>query len=136
MSSEIQESLSNFKVIVAFNRRITFETNSTKPMNETSHPPWTPVWRAISSCQFMACRESGQVLVIGYGFIWSQRGPFRSSADRVRAVPEQFYMPLRQLAAMWAQLQLALAAVDRFRGSRAGTEYAVMAAVPAAAARC
>jgi len=55
-----------------------------------------------------------EVLVIGYGYHLVTAGTISLGLLIAFILYlNNFYMPLRQLAAMWAQLQLALAAVDR-----------------------
>jgi len=136
MSSEIQESLSNFKVIVAFNRTDYFR----KKFNEANEQNFaSAVDAGMASNVFMPIyglsQNLAQVLVIAYGFHLVTAGTI--SVGLLIAFVlylNNFYMPLRQLAAMWAQLQLALAAVDRISEVLAlEPNMPVIAAVPAAA---
>ena len=136
MSSEIQESLSNFKVIVAFNRTDYFR----KKFEEANEKNFTSAVDAgMASNVFMPIyglsQNLAQVIVIAYGFHLVRAGTI--SVGLLIAFVlylNNFYMPLRQLAAMWAQLQLALAAVDRISEVLAlEPNMPVIAAVPAAA---
>jgi ATP-binding cassette, subfamily B, bacterial len=136
MSSEIQESLSNFKVIVAFNRTDYFQ----KKFEEANEKNFTSAVDAgMASNVFMPIyglsQNLAQVIVIAYGFHLVTAGTI--SVGLLIAFVlylNNFYMPLRQLAAMWAQLQLALAAVDRISEVLAlEPNMPVIAAVPAAA---
>jgi len=136
MSSEIQESLSNFKVIVAFNRTDYFR----KKFEDANEKNFTSAVDAgMASNVFMPIyglsQNLAQVIVIAYGFQLVTAGTI--SVGLLIAFVlylNNFYMPLRQLAAMWAQLQLALAAVDRISEVLAlEPNMPVTAAVPAAA---
>ena len=56
MSGEIQESLANFKVIVAFNRRDYFRQQVRRaPTSATSRPRSRPAWPATCSCRCTGC---------------------------------------------------------------------------------
>jgi ATP-binding cassette subfamily B protein len=136
MSSEIQESLSNFKVIVAFNRTDYFRDK----FNEANEQNFTSAVDAgMASNIFMPIyglsQNLAQVLVIAYGFHLVTAGTISIGLLIAFVLYlNNFYMPLRQLAAMWAQLQLALAAVDRISEVLAlEPNMPVIAAVPAAA---
>jgi ATP-binding cassette subfamily B protein len=136
MSSEIQESLSNFKVIVAFNRTDYFRDK----FNEANERNFeSAVDAGMASNIFMPIyglsQNLAQVLVIGYGFYLVTAGTISLGLLIAFVLYlNNFYMPLRQLAAMWAQLQLALAAVDRISEVLAlEPNMPVMAATPAAA---
>jgi ATP-binding cassette subfamily B protein len=76
-----------------------------------------------------------QVLVIAYGFHLVTAGTISIGLLIAFILYlNNFYMPLRQLAAMWAQLQLALAAVDRISEVLAlEPNMPAIAAVPVAA---
>ena len=115
MSAEIQESLSNFKVIAAFNRNDYLR----RKFGEANEHNFTSAVRAgVASNLFMPiyglAHNAAQIIVIavGVGMIGSGRLTVGLLIGFLLYV-NSFYMPLRQLAAMWAQLQMALAAVDR-----------------------
>lgn len=115
MSAEIQESLNNFKVIVAFNRTDYFR----KKFNEANEANFTSaVESGLASNIFLPIYglsyNLAQIIVFAYGIHLIAAGDIKVGLliGFVLYV-NSFYMPLRQLAAMWAQLQLALAAVDR-----------------------
>ena len=115
MSAEIQESLNNFKVIVAFNRTDYFRNK----FNEANESNFTAgVESGIASNIFMPiyglAYNLAQIVVFAYGIHLIASGNIEVELliSFVLYV-NNFYLPLRQLAAMWAQLQLALAAVDR-----------------------
>ena len=115
MSAEIQESLNNFKVIVAFNRTDYFRSrfNEANAQNYTS-----AVDAGLASNVFMPIyglsQNLAQIVVTALGIYWiGTSGVSVGLLIGFLLYVNSFYMPLRQLAAMWAQLQLALAAVDR-----------------------
>ena len=115
MSAEIQESLNNFKVIVAFNRTDYFR----KKFNEANEQNFASAMEAgMASNIFMPIyglsQNFAQIVVIAYGVNLIAGGSMTVGLlIGFLLYVNNFYMPLRQLAAMWAQLQLALAAVDR-----------------------
>jgi ATP-binding cassette subfamily B protein len=115
MSAEIQESLNNFKVIVAFNRTDYFR----KRFNEANEQNFSSAVAAgMASNLFMPiyglAQNLAQIVVIAYGIYLIGAGSVSVGLlIGFLLYVNSFYMPLRQLAAMWAQLQLALAAVDR-----------------------
>ncbi len=115
LSAEIQESLNNFKVIVAFNRRDYFR----KRFDEVNHENYenavkagiannvfTPVYGFSSSI--------GQMVVLVFGIYLISVGSFSVGLlISFLAYIAQFYNPLRQIAALWANFQVALAGWDR-----------------------
>jgi len=115
LSAEIQESLNNFKVIVAFNRRDYFrkrfaEVNAENYQNAVkagiANNMFTPVFGFSSSI--------GQMVVLAFGIYLIVSGQFTVGLlISFLAYIAQFYNPLRQLAALWANFQVALAGWDR-----------------------
>ena len=115
LSAEIQESLNNFKVIVAFNRRDYFrkrfaEVNDGNYQNAVkagiANNMFTPVFGFSSSI--------GQMVVLAFGIYLIVSGQFTVGLlISFLAYIAQFYNPLRQLAALWANFQVALAGWDR-----------------------
>jgi len=115
MSAEIQESLDNFKVIIAFNRRDYFRKRFDKA-NKTQYSSaikagianniFAPVYGLASSL--------GQLAVLTYGIYLITTGQFTAGFFiTFFAYVSYFYDPLRQMAALWAGFQVALAAWDR-----------------------
>jgi ATP-binding cassette subfamily B protein len=115
MSAEIQESLGNFKVVLAFNRRDyfrqRFETANAHNYSSSvkagiANSIFTPVYGLLASMGQMVVLLYGVYLVsTGYlavGFIISY---FMYTSN--------FYDPLRQIAALWANFQTAIAGWDR-----------------------
>jgi len=115
LSAEIQESLDNFKVIVAFNRRDYFrkkfddanvENYKTAVNAGIANNIFTPVF-GISS-------NLGQLIVLAFGIYLITIGQFSVGLlISFLAYIAQFYNPLRQIAALWASFQVALAGWER-----------------------
>lgn len=115
LSAEIQESLNNFKVIVAFNRRDYFrdkfeEANSDNYKSAVragiANNVFTPVYGFSSNI--------GQLVVLSFGIYLIAIGQFSVGLlISFLAYIAQFYNPLRQIAALWANFQVALAGWDR-----------------------
>jgi ATP-binding cassette subfamily B protein len=115
MSAEIQESLNNFKVIIAFNRRDYFRKRfdqANKHNYKTSidaglaNNVFVPVYGMFSSI--------AQLIVLAYGILLISRGEFTIGLlVSYFAYATNFYNPLRQLAALWANFQVAMAGWDR-----------------------
>jgi ATP-binding cassette subfamily B protein len=115
LSAEIQESLDNFKVIIAFNRRDYFRKRFDKA-NKTQYSSavkagiannvFTPVFGLASSL--------GQLAVLIYGIHLITHQEFTAGFFvTFFAYVSYFYDPLRQMAALWAGFQVALASWDR-----------------------
>ena len=115
LTAEIQESLNNFKVIVAFNRRDYFR----KKFNEASKDNYTASVKAgISNNLFLPVftffSNIGQLIVLTYGIYLIATDRFTIGLlISFLAYINSFYNPLRQLASLWANFQIALAAWDR-----------------------
>jgi ATP-binding cassette subfamily B protein len=115
LSAEIQESLQNFKVIVAFNRRDYFrkrfeEVNAENYKSAVgagiANNIFTPVYSFFSAI--------GQLVVLTFGIYLISTGEFSIGLlISFLAYIFQFYNPLRQIAALWANFQVALAGWDR-----------------------
>ena len=116
MSAEIQESLSNFKVIVAFNRLDYFR----QKFDEANQRNFAASVRAgIASNIFVPDFRAG--VQPGAARRRCRTASTSSPAGQltvgvligVLLYVNSFYFPLRQLAAVWASFQLALAGLDR-----------------------
>ena len=115
MSSEIQESLNNFKVIIAFNRRDYFKKRFQDVNNQNyaaaveagvANNTFTPIYGLASNI--------GQLIVLAYGIALISSGHFTIGLlISFLSYANNFYNPLRQLAALWANFQAALASWDR-----------------------
>ncbi|GET28557.1 ABC transporter ATP-binding protein [Prolixibacter sp. SD074] len=115
LSSEVQESLNNFKVIVAFNRRDYFR----KRFDEVNKDNYnTSVKAGIANNLFMPVytffSNIGQLVVLTFGIYLISTNHFTIGLlISFLAYITNFYNPLRQLASLWASFQIALAAWDR-----------------------
>jgi ATP-binding cassette subfamily B protein len=115
LSSEIQESLNNFKVIVAFNRRDYFRERFNEANNENYQ---TAVSAGLANNLLMPVysffSNIGQLVVLTFGIYLIAVGSFSIGLlISFLAYINSFYNPLRQLAALWANFQVALAGWDR-----------------------
>lgn len=115
LSSAVQESLNNFKIIVAFNRRDYFrekfnQSNRENYRNAVSaglaNNLLMPVYGFFSNI--------GQMVVLIFGIYLISKNEFTVGLlISFLAYITTFYNPLRQLAALWANFQVALAGWDR-----------------------
>ena len=115
LSGEIQESLANFKVIVAFNRLDYFR----KKFDEANGTNYDASIKAgIANNIFIPlyglAYNFGQLIVLALGIYMISQGSLTTGLlIGFLLYVNNFYNPLRQLASVWASLQLALAALDR-----------------------
>jgi ATP-binding cassette subfamily B protein len=115
LSAEIQESLSNFKTIIAFNRRDYFRkkfeaanTDNYKASVGTglANTVFMPVFTLFSNL--------AQLIVLAFGIYLISTGNFTIGLlVSFIAYTQVFYQPLRQLASLWTSFQTAMAAWDR-----------------------
>ena len=115
LSAEIQESLQNFKTIITFNRRDYFRSRFDHANDENykaavgagiANNIFTPVFTLLSNV--------AQLVVLVYGIYLITQGDFTVGLlISFIAYVQNFYLPLRQLAALWAGFQTAMAAWDR-----------------------
>jgi ATP-binding cassette subfamily B protein len=117
MSAEIQESLDNFKVIVAFNRLDYFREKFKKANDQNYNASvsagvasnlFTPIYGLASNLGLLV------VLALGLYFITTGHLTIGLLIGYV-LYANSFYAPLRQLATVWSSLQLALASLDRIQ---------------------
>lgn len=115
MSAEIEESLANFKVVAAFNRLDYFRAK----FGETNETNYKASVRAGIASNTLApiygiAGNAAQIAVIAYGIaLISSGGLSFGMLVGFLLYVNSFYMPLRQLAAIWSQMQLALASFER-----------------------
>lgn len=115
LSSEIQESLSNFKVIIAFNRRDYFR----KRFGEVNQQNYkTAVGAGLANNLFLPVSglfsSFAQLIVLCYGIYLIAAGEFTIGLlVSYLAYATNFYNPLRQLATLWSTFQVAMAGWDR-----------------------
>ncbi|WP_431216578.1 ABC transporter transmembrane domain-containing protein [Puia sp. P3] len=115
MSAEIQESLGNFKVVLAFNRRDYFRKRFALANNNNysasvgagiANNVYTPVFGLLASM--------GSLVVLVYGIYLITVGRFTPGfLITYFMLVNYFYDPLKQMAALWANFQLAIASWDR-----------------------
>ena len=115
MSGEIQESINNFKVIVAFTR-LDYFRNKFREANEANYS--ASVLAGIASNVFnpiyALASSLAQLIVLAYGIYLISSGRFTIGLlIGFLLYVNNFYNPLRQLASVWPSLQLALAGLDR-----------------------
>jgi ATP-binding cassette subfamily B protein len=115
LSAEVQESLQNFKVIVAFNRMEYFQRKF-KNANDNNYS--ASVSAGFANNIFMPmygfAHNLAMLLVVAYGIILI--GATQTTAGLLIGFllyVNNFYGPMRQLATVWSSYQLALAALDR-----------------------
>jgi ATP-binding cassette, subfamily B, bacterial len=115
LSAEVQESLNNFKVIVAFDRRDYFR----EKFNEVNQQNYKSAIKAgIANNIFMPvsgfAANIGQLIVLTLGIYLIIKGYFSIGLlISFIAYVNNFYHPLRQMAALWANFQVAMAGWDR-----------------------
>jgi ATP-binding cassette subfamily B protein len=115
LSAEVSESLNNFRVIVAFNRRDFFRAR----FDETNQANFAKAKRAgianiVFTPVFGLSSMIAQMVVLIYGVGLIQSGAFSAGLlISYLTYVTYFYNPLRQLAMLWANFQVALAAWDR-----------------------
>ncbi|MEO9022763.1 MAG: ABC transporter ATP-binding protein [Ginsengibacter sp.] len=115
LSAEIQESLGNFKTIIAFNRRDYFRKrfDTANTINYKAsvgaglvNSVFVPVFTLFSNI--------AQLIVLAFGIYLISIGNFTVGLlISFIAYVQYFYQPLRQLATLWASFQTAMAAWDR-----------------------
>jgi ATP-binding cassette subfamily B protein len=115
MSAEIQESLNNFKVIVAFDRRDYFR----KRFDEANQKNYaTAIGAGLANNIFLPVyslfSSLAQLIVLTYGIYLIAVGDFSIGLlVSYLAYAVNFYNPLRQLASLWTSFQVAMAGWDR-----------------------
>ena len=115
MSAEIQESLNNFKVIIAFNRRDYFR----KRFDEANQQNYdTAIGAGIANNSYVPVyglfSSMAQLIVLAFGIYLISQGQFAIGLlVSYLSYANQFYNPLRQLAALWTNFQTAMAGWDR-----------------------
>ncbi len=115
MSAEVQESLNNFKVIVAFHRgdyfRQKFEAANQKNFGASLKAGFA---NGLLMPLYGFASHLAQLLVIAYGIYMIGTGAATVGLlIGFLLYVNSFYGPLRQLATVWSSFQLALSAMDR-----------------------
>lgn len=115
MSAEIQESLNNFRVIIAFNRRDYF----LKRFKQVNHDNYlTAIGAGLANNIFLPVYtffySTAQLVVLSLGIFMIVNGEFTVGLlVSYLAYTTAFYNPLRQLASLWSNFQVAMAGWDR-----------------------
>ena len=115
LSGEIQETIANFKVILAFNRRDYFK----KRFAEVNGNNFKAAFRAgvaneLFTPTFEWMGNIALVIVLGFGLYLIASGQLAIGLLVSFVIyVTRFYDPLREMARLWATLQTALAAWDR-----------------------
>ena len=115
LSGEIQESMSNFRVIVAFNR-VDYFQQQFGVANDRNYV--ASVRAGVLNTFFVPLYglafNVAQLIVLAYSFYLIEAGQFSVGLlIGFLLYVNSFYMPLRQLAAVWSSFQLAMASFDR-----------------------
>ncbi|MDR3470754.1 MAG: ABC transporter ATP-binding protein [Devosia sp.] len=133
LSGEIQESLANFKVIVAFNR-LDYFRNKFNEVNTTNYDASIKagIANSVFTPLYGLAYNIAQLIVLTFGIWMITRGGLTTGLlIGFLLYVNNFYNPLRQIAAAWASLQLALAALDRISEVLAlNSDLAVLPAQP------
>ena len=115
LSAEIQESLNNFKVTIAFNRRDYFR----KRFEDVNTQNYTTAITAGLANNFLLPVYNlfsgfAQLIVLAYGIYLIAEGSFSIGLlVSYLSYTTYFYNPLRQLASLWTSFQVAIAGWDR-----------------------
>jgi len=115
LSAEVQESLNNFKSIIAFNRRDYFR----KRFEEANDGNYRAAKTAgIANNVFIPVygffASMAQLIVLSVGIWLISTGRFSIGLlVSYLSYATNFYNPLRQIAALWTNFQLAMAGADR-----------------------
>ncbi|HEY1912968.1 MAG TPA: ABC transporter ATP-binding protein, partial [Vicinamibacterales bacterium] len=115
LSGEIQESMSNFRVIIAFNRADYF-LQQFNVANERNYA--ASVKSGLANNVFVPlyglAYNLAQLVVLAYSFTLIASGSMTVGLlIGFLLYVNSFYLPLRQLAAVWSSFQLAMASLDR-----------------------
>lgn len=115
LSGEIQENLSNFRTILAFNRRDFFRAKFEKANTENYKSSLISGFvNATYAPVFTLFSNMAQLIVLAYGIYLISTGNFTVGIlISYIAYVQNFYRPLRQIATMWASFQTAMASWDR-----------------------
>ena len=115
LSAEVSESLNNFKVVVAFNRRDFFRKRF-EVANDDNYKAAIKAGIANNTLMpvFSFSSNIAQLVVLSYGMYLISTGSFTIGLlVGFLTYVTSFYNPLRQLASLWSNFQVALAGWDR-----------------------
>lgn len=117
LSSQIQEGLNAFKVIIAFNRRDYFE-NKFQEFNEKNYLASVRAGIASQSLKpiYDLASNAAQLIVVVYGLSMVLNGELSFGIlFTFFTYTQRFYDPLRMMAEIWSNVQLGLAAWSRIQ---------------------
>jgi len=115
MSAEIQESLDNFKVVVAFNRRDYFSKRFATINNQNYRRAVAAgIANNIFIPSYQLAGNVAQIIVLFFGIYLLEQGQFTIGFMISYFVYlSRFYDPMRQIAGIWPIFQTAMAGWDR-----------------------
>jgi len=115
LSAEIQENLANFRVVISFNRRDYFRRRVSDANSENyKRSVHAGIASNVLTPVYTFASHIGQLIVLALGIWLIIKGHFTVGLlISFIAYISNFYNPLRQMAALWANFQMALAAMDR-----------------------
>jgi ATP-binding cassette subfamily B protein len=115
LSAEIQESLANFRVVIAFNRRDYFRKRFGMANEENyKRSVEAGISNNILSPVYTFASNIGLLIVLSLGIWLIGKGYFSIGLlISFIAYISNFYNPLRQIASLWSNFQMAMAAWDR-----------------------
>jgi ATP-binding cassette subfamily B protein len=115
LSGDVQESTSNFRVILAFNR-LDYFRKQFAGVNERNYRAAVDAGLATNLYIpiYGLAYNLAQLLVLAYSFYLISAGQFTIGLlVSFLLYVNNFYFPLRQMAAIWSSFQLAMASLDR-----------------------
>ena len=115
LSGHINENLSSFRVIIAFSRQDYF-LEKFAASNQQNYQAAVSAGLAsgLLTPLYNLATNTAQIITVGYGlYLVSQSSLTIGTLIGFFMYLNNFYNPLRQLAAIWNSMQLALAALDR-----------------------
>lgn len=115
LTAEVSESLQNFKVVVAFNRRDFFKRRFAVA-NEENYRSAIKAGIATSTLTpvYSFASNAAQLIVLAYGIHLISTGSLTLGLlVSYLSYINSLYSPLRQIASLWGNLQVALAGWDR-----------------------
>lgn len=115
VSAEISESLAHFQVLLAFDRRDYFRRHFEQVNRQNyRHAVRAGIANGVLLPLYGFCTQMGQLIVLGYGLSMVAEGELTVGLLLGYFIyVNRFYDPMRQLAALWATFQGALAAHER-----------------------
>jgi ATP-binding cassette, subfamily B, bacterial len=115
LSADVAETLEHFKAIVAFHRRDYFRARFGAVNAENARQAVAAgIANSVFTPIYAFCSQMGSLVVLVYGLVLVGRGHFTLGLLLSFLIyVNRFYDPLRHIAALWANLQGALAGWDR-----------------------